>query len=85
MFVLTQGWIVAYFHCRSGHRATAAKTTYETSAPIAAAAGEAGGGLRTHSGQGGRTLAQLRNEASQRGEPGRSRMNKVQLEVALKR
>jgi len=43
------------------------------------------GGLRSHSGPSGRTLAQLRNEASQRGVPGRSRMNKAQLEVALKR
>ena len=43
------------------------------------------GGLRSHSGPGGRTLAQLRNEASQRGLPGRSRMNKAELEGALKR
>jgi hypothetical protein len=43
------------------------------------------GGLRSHSGAGGRTLAQLRNETSQRGVPGRSRMNKAQLEEALKR
>lgn len=43
------------------------------------------GGLRSHSGPGGRTLAQLRNEASQRGVPGRSRMNKAELEKALKR
>ena len=43
------------------------------------------GGLRSHSGPGGRTLAQLRNEASQRGIKGRSRMNKAQLEEALQR
>lgn len=43
------------------------------------------GGLRSHSGEGGRTLAQLKNEASQRGVKGRSRMNKAQLEDALKR
>ena len=43
------------------------------------------GGLRSHSGPGGRTLAQLRNEASQHGIKGRSRMNKAQLEEALKR
>jgi hypothetical protein len=43
------------------------------------------GGLRSHSGAGGRTLAQLKNEASQRGLKGRSRMNKAQLEEALKR
>ena len=43
------------------------------------------GGLRSHQGAGGRTLAQLRNEARQRGVKGRSRMNKAQLEVALQR
>ncbi|MBC8056207.1 MAG: plasmid stabilization protein [Rhizobiales bacterium] len=43
------------------------------------------GGLRSHSGEGGRTLAQLRNEASDRGVKGRSTMNKAQLETALKR
>ena len=43
------------------------------------------GGLRSHTGAAGRTVAQLRNEASQRGIKGRSRMNKAQLELALKR
>jgi len=43
------------------------------------------GGLRSHSGAAGRTLVQLRNEATQRGLKGRSRMNKAQLEQALKR
>ena len=43
------------------------------------------GGLRSHSGAAGRTLAQLHNEATQRGVKGRSRMNKAQLEEALKR
>jgi hypothetical protein len=43
------------------------------------------GGLRSHTGSAGRTVAQLRNEAAQRGIKGRSRMNKAQLEVALKR
>ncbi len=42
------------------------------------------GGLRSHQGVGGRTVAQLRNEARQRGIKGRSMMNKVQLEGALK-
>ena len=43
------------------------------------------GGLHSHSGAAGRTLAQLHNEARQRGIQGRSRMNKAQLEEALKR
>lgn len=43
------------------------------------------GGLRSHSGSGGRTLLQLHNEARQRGVKGRSGMNKAQLEQALKR
>lgn len=42
------------------------------------------GGLRSHSGAAGRTVAQLRNEARQRGIKGRSSMNKAQLEHALK-
>ena len=42
------------------------------------------GGLRSHTGAAGRTVAQLRNEASQCGIKGRSRMNKAQLEQALK-
>ena len=41
------------------------------------------GGLRSHSGPGGRTKAQLYNEARRRNLPGRSRMNKSQLERAL--
>jgi len=43
------------------------------------------GGQRSHQGPGGRTVQQLRNEARQRGVPGRSTMNKAQLEAALKR
>lgn len=42
------------------------------------------GGLRSHKGEGGRTVRQLRNEARERGIKGRSKMNKVQLEAALK-
>lgn len=41
------------------------------------------GGLRSHRGPGGRTCAQLRNEARQAGIEGRSKMNKEQLERAL--
>jgi hypothetical protein len=43
------------------------------------------GGLRSHSGSGGRTKEQLYNEARQRGIEGRSSMSKAQLERALSR
>lgn len=43
------------------------------------------GGLRSHKGSGGRTVAQLRNEASQRRIKGRSKMNKAELQRALGR
>jgi hypothetical protein len=43
------------------------------------------GGLRSHSGSGGRTYDQLRNEAKERGIKGRSKMNKQQLEIVLSR
>lgn len=43
------------------------------------------GGLRSHRGEGGRTYAQLYNEARQRGIKGRSAMNKAALEKALAR
>jgi hypothetical protein len=43
------------------------------------------GGLRSHSGSGGRTYDQLRNEAKERGIKGRSTMSKAQLERALER
>ena len=43
------------------------------------------GGLRSHSGSGGRTRAQLDAEAKQQTIQGRSRMTKAQLERALGR
>jgi hypothetical protein len=43
------------------------------------------GGLRSHSGPGGRTYRQLYNEAKERGLEGRSKMSKRQLEQALAR
>jgi hypothetical protein len=43
------------------------------------------GGLRSHKGSGGRTKAQLYNEAKDKGIEGRSTMTKAQLERALSR
>jgi hypothetical protein len=43
------------------------------------------GGLRSHTGPGGRTKDQLYSEARKKGIPGRSKMNKAQLERAVGR
>jgi hypothetical protein len=43
------------------------------------------GGLRSHRGRGGRTKAQLYEEAKDRGIQGRSKMTKAQLERAVGR
>lgn len=43
------------------------------------------GGLRSHSGPGGRTRDQLYNEAREKGIEGRSKMNKAELERAVGR
>jgi hypothetical protein len=43
------------------------------------------GGLRSHSGPGGRTRDQLYNEARRKNIKGRSKMNKAQLEKAVGR
>jgi hypothetical protein len=43
------------------------------------------GGLRSHKGPGGRTKEQLYQEAKRRNIPGRSKMNKAELEKAVGR
>lgn len=43
------------------------------------------GGLRSHRGSGGRTKAQLYEEAKDKGVKGRSKMNKAELEKAVGR
>jgi hypothetical protein len=43
------------------------------------------GGLRSHRGEGGRTKAQLYNEAKHRGVKGRSTMTKAELQRAVER
>jgi hypothetical protein len=43
------------------------------------------GGMRSHKGPGGRTKAQLYNEAKDKGIEGRSRMTKAELERAVGR
>jgi hypothetical protein len=43
------------------------------------------GGLRSHSGSGGRTRAQLYQEAREKGTKGRSKMSKAELERAVGR
>ena len=43
------------------------------------------GGLRSHQGAGGRTKAQLYNEAKKKGIDGRSKMTKAELEKAVGR
>ncbi|HYE40704.1 MAG TPA: plasmid stabilization protein [Ramlibacter sp.] len=43
------------------------------------------GGVRSHSGEGGRTYDQLYNEAKAKGIKGRSKMNKRELERAVGR
>ncbi len=43
------------------------------------------GGLRSHSGPGGKTKAQLYNDAKRKGVEGRSKMTKAELEKAVGR
>jgi hypothetical protein len=62
---------------RSGESRTASRTSVED-----ISSGRRGG-LRSHSGPGGRTYRQLYAEAKDRGIDGRSKMSKAQLERVL--
>jgi hypothetical protein len=64
---------------RSGEAGTASRTSVED-----ISSGRRGG-LRSHSGAGGRTRRQLYEEARHLGVPGRSTMNKAQLERVVRR
>jgi hypothetical protein len=64
---------------RSGESKTASKSSLDD-----LSSGRRGG-LRSHSGAGGRTKEQLYNEAKQRNIRGRSSMSKAELERALSR
>ena len=62
---------------QAGEAREASRTSIEDISP------ERRGGLRSHTGSGGRTYDQLRNEARERGIEGRSKMTKAQLERAV--
>lgn len=64
---------------RAGESRTASRTSIED-----ISSGRRGG-LRSHRGPGGRTYAQLYEEARRRGIKGRSKMDKSQLERAVGR
>ncbi len=64
---------------RSGEAKTASRTSTED------ISSSRRGGLRSHSGEGGRTKEQLYNEAKRMNIEGRSSMNKAQLEKAVDR
>jgi plasmid stabilization system protein ParE len=64
---------------RSGEAKEASRTSIED------ISSERRGGLRSHSGAQGRTYDQLRNEAREKGIPGRSKMSKAELEEAVNR
>lgn len=62
---------------RAGESQTASRTSLED-----ISSGRRGG-LRSHTGPGGRTKAQLYEEARRKGVPGRSQMSKAELEKAV--
>ena len=64
---------------RSGEAKEASRTS------IVDISSERRGGLRSHTGAKGRTYDQLRNEAREKGIPGRSKMSKAELERAVNR
>ena len=64
---------------RSGESKTASRSSRED------ISSSRRGGLRSHSGPGGRTKEQLYNEARQLGIEGRSKMNKSELKRAVDR
>jgi len=64
---------------RSGEAATASRSSIDD-----ISSGRRGG-LRSHTGPGGRTKDQLYNEAKEKGIKGRSKMNKRELERAVGR
>lgn len=64
---------------RSGEAETASRTSLED------ISSERRGGLRSHTGPGGRTRDQLYNEARHKGVRGRSKMTKAELERAVGR
>lgn len=64
-------------------RARAGESTTASRSSIEDMSSGRRGGLRSHSGPGGRTKAQLYNEAKARGIRGRSTMTKVELAKAV--
>ena len=66
-------------------RARAGESAEASSASIRDISSGRRGGLRSHSGPGGRTKAQLYEEARRRGIEGRSKMTKAQLARAVGR
>jgi len=64
---------------RAGEAKTASRTSTED------ISSERRGGLRSHTGEGGRTRDQLYNEAREKHIKGRSKMNKAELERAVGR